>query len=495
MFYDASVNPNPADSGHSCLSVATASTLTPSAPVFTDSSAGPLYCGPGGVLDPSPFVDPATGAAYLLWKSNDGSSSEPSQVWSVPLGAGGTTFAGMPTVLLTVDQAALPWETTFDDPQMVSSTASTNCSSRRATSSRRLRPGADHLLGAVGPVQPTGERTVPELVRERGRPRWRVAVHRCPRELVAGLRRVAELMHQLLVRGGAAAVRGSDRPRHHDRGSLPPSARDAHRLPADGQRRRHLQLRQPPFCGSTGGSSSTNRWWAWPAPATAGATGRWPGTEASSRSVTPTSTARPATSTSTSPSWAWPRPRGSRLLAGGRRRRDLLLRGRRLLRLDRQHPPQPAHRGHAATPSGRGYWLVAADGGIFSFGDAAFYGSTGNIRLNQPIVGMAAAPGGKGYWLVAADGGIFSFGDAAFYGSTGSIRLNQPVVGMAPGIGRARVLAGGRRRRDLLLRGRRLLRLDGVHPPQPTRRGHEQLREPGALSRGGVGAGGAGEHP
>jgi hypothetical protein len=75
---------------------------------------------------------------------------------------------------------------------------------------------------------------------------------------------------------------------------------------------------------------------------------------------------------------------------------------------------------------------VAADGGIFSYGDAQFYGSTGAIRLNQPIVGMAATPDGKGYWLVAADGGIFSYGDAAFYGSTGALVLNKPIVGMAP---------------------------------------------------------------
>ena len=46
----------------------------------------------------------------------------------------------------------------------------------------------------------------------------------------------------------------------------------------------------------------------------------------------------------------------------------------------------------APTPSGRGYWLVASDGGIFTFGDANFYGSTGAIKLNQPIVGIAATP-------------------------------------------------------------------------------------------------------
>jgi hypothetical protein len=87
--------------------------------------------------------------------------------------------------------------------------------------------------------------------------------------------------------------------------------------------------------------------------------------------------------------------------------------------------------GMAATADGQGYWLVAADGGIFTFGDAGFFGSTGNLRLNQPIVGMAATADGQGYWLVAADGGIFTFGDAGFFGSTGNLRLNKPIVGMA----------------------------------------------------------------
>jgi hypothetical protein len=87
--------------------------------------------------------------------------------------------------------------------------------------------------------------------------------------------------------------------------------------------------------------------------------------------------------------------------------------------------------GMAPTPDGLGYWLVAKDGGVFTFGDAKFFGSTGAIRLNQPVVGMAPTPDGGGYWLVAADGGIFTFGDAKYYGSMGAVRLNQPVVGMA----------------------------------------------------------------
>ena len=87
--------------------------------------------------------------------------------------------------------------------------------------------------------------------------------------------------------------------------------------------------------------------------------------------------------------------------------------------------------GMAPTPSGLGYWLVASDGGVFAFGDARFFGSTGGLTLNRPIVGMAPSPTGRGYWLVASDGGVFAFGDAVFAGSTGAITLNSPMVGMA----------------------------------------------------------------
>jgi hypothetical protein len=89
--------------------------------------------------------------------------------------------------------------------------------------------------------------------------------------------------------------------------------------------------------------------------------------------------------------------------------------------------------GMTPTPDGKGYWLVASDGGIFSYGDAHFFGSTGSMTLNKPVVGMAATPSGNGYWLVASDGGIFSYGDAGFHGSTGSLTLNKPVIAMISG--------------------------------------------------------------
>ena len=87
--------------------------------------------------------------------------------------------------------------------------------------------------------------------------------------------------------------------------------------------------------------------------------------------------------------------------------------------------------GMAATPDGRGYWLVVADGGIFAYGDAPFAGSLGALQLNGPVTGMAATPDGKGYWLVALDGGVFAFGDAGFYGSMGAVALVAGVTAMA----------------------------------------------------------------
>jgi hypothetical protein len=78
-----------------------------------------------------------------------------------------------------------------------------------------------------------------------------------------------------------------------------------------------------------------------------------------------------------------------------------------------------------------GYWFVATDGGIFAYGEAPFYGSTGNLKLNRPVYAMAATPGGGGYWMVADDGGIFAFGDARFFGSTGGQKIPHPIIGMA----------------------------------------------------------------
>ena len=114
---------------------------------------------------------------------------------------------------------------------------------------------------------------------------------------------------------------------------------------------------------------------------TAGATGRWPPTEASSPSATPV----------------------------------LRLRGEQGAERAHRRPWRPC-------PDSKGYSEAAADGGIFSFGAAGFYGSEGDKTLNAPVVSMAANPTAQGYWLAAADGGVFAFGTARLYGSEGGNR-------------------------------------------------------------------------
>ncbi|MFM7224094.1 MAG: hypothetical protein ACKO1Y_01460, partial [Actinomycetota bacterium] len=68
--------------------------------------------------------------------------------------------------------------------------------------------------------------------------------------------------------------------------------------------------------------------------------------------------------------------------------------------------------GIVATPTGRGYWLFARDGGVFTFGDATYRGSLAGSGLAAPVVAMAARPQGDGYWLGAADGTVRAFGNA-----------------------------------------------------------------------------------
>jgi hypothetical protein len=84
----------------------------------------------------------------------------------------------------------------------------------------------------------------------------------------------------------------------------------------------------------------------------------------------------------------------------------------------------------AATPSGRGYWLVASDGGIFSFGDAGFFGSPAGAVTGRPVVGLLATPTGAGYRVATGDGQVRSFGDAPALGALPEAP-SLPVVGIA----------------------------------------------------------------
>ena len=122
------------------------------------------------------------------------------------------------------------------------------------------------------------------------------------------------------------------------------------------------------------------------------------------------------------------------LLAGRRRRCGLRLRGRAL--------PRVACPGLRVTPT-------------------------------QPITGIAATPDGKGYWMVGADGAIYAFGDAPYEGSLPGlgVRVSKPIIGMAPA-GAERLLVVRVRRRDVRLRERALPRLCGRLHQRPLHRRH-----------------------
>ena len=393
MFYDASQSPHDEDSGYSCISVATASTLNP--PVFTDSSSGPMYCGtPGvGVLDPSPFVDPATGTAYLVWKTNDGGGSQAaSQIQTAALNASGTGFAGAPTTLLTVDQPLLPWETTTDDPQMVNAYGSYDLlfSGGNFTSATYN----EAMATCAGPRGPCAQPAAPFLTSygaaygpgggslfQDGSGNWWLgyaAWNKSCTNYGGSCNAVRYLYTAPIDLSNGLVVPCS----------APSTTPVGYRFVAtDGG---VFNYGNQPFCGSTGAIHIN----------------------------------QPVVGIANTPDAGgyWTVAKDGGIFSFG----DAKFYGS----TGGMHLNAPIV-GMASTPDGNGYWLVATDGGIFSYGDAKFYGSTGGTHLNQPVVGMASTADGKGYWLVASDGGIFSYGDAKFYGSTGGTHLNQPVVGMA----------------------------------------------------------------
>ncbi len=117
-FLTVRIEPGDPPNGRFCISVATAtSALGP----FRDTSSGPLVCDsdPVGSIDPEPFVDPATGTPYLLWKSEGVPGSVPQKIWIRQLSADGTSFAAgsSPTLLIATAQA---WEgSVVENPSMV----------------------------------------------------------------------------------------------------------------------------------------------------------------------------------------------------------------------------------------------------------------------------------------------------------------------------------------------------------------------------------------
>ncbi len=355
MFYTAALAGHADDTGANCLSVATTTDLTPEDAVFTDSSSGPLLCDEslGGAIDPSPFVDPADGRPYLIWKTNDGGSTQPARLWAQMLGPDGTTPVGQPHLLEIQDTVDHPFETTIENPQLVD--AGGTYALLFSIGIWDSSTYGETAVQCAGPLGPCDGPTAPFL----------------------------SSYGDAQGPGGGMLFQDATGAWHLAYAAWPAGCTQ-YAPPCGGARRLFV------------------------APAT----------------VTPFPLAPPTTGIA-----ATPDGRGYWLVDGWG---GVSVHGSALPYGSMFGQPLNAPIEHLVpTPDGRGYWLVAADGGIFSFGDARFFGSMGGRPLNAPIVDLAPTPDGGGYWLVGADGGVFAFGDAAFRGSMGGTRLNRPVVGIA----------------------------------------------------------------
>ena len=85
----------------------------------------------------------------------------------------------------------------------------------------------------------------------------------------------------------------------------------------------------------------------------------------------------------------------------------------------------------AESPDNKGYWTVDSRGSLIGHWFALqnrYYGSTYGMKNTAPIVALASSPSGYGYFEIAADGGVFSFGDAVFRGSLAGQALAAPIV-------------------------------------------------------------------
>ena len=433
MYYDAAQKGHTGDTGFDCLSVATAPTLSPTYAVFTDSSSGPLVCDAslGGAIDPSPFVDSRTGIAYLVWKSNDGGSSQGATIWSQQLSADGTSLIGTPTDLLDQDSVHYPWEATVENPQLV-------------------EQGGDYVLLFSAGLWDSDS--------------YSEAYVLCSSPTSTC---TAGSTIQFLTSSGSASGPGG--------GSL--------FLDQSGQWMLAYAAWRPGctsyacggarrlFIGTVNWNSDSVRSIA----ATPDGQGYWlvdsdGAVSTHGDAVSYGSMAGKPLASPINHIVATPDGKGYWLVAGdggvfafGNAGYFGSMGGQPL------NAPVVAM---TSTSDGGGYWLVAADGGVFAFGDAAFHGSMGGSTLNAPVIDIAAdsstggywevaldggvfafdapflgsvasiphvaattgidsSPSGAGYRLIGADGGVFAFGDGAFHGSMGGLTLNAPVIGIA----------------------------------------------------------------
>jgi len=376
MFYDAVV----AATGQYCISVATSA--APAGP-FQDHSSNPVICQwqLGGSVDPSPFVDPS-GAGWLLWKSNGGTSAQAAHLWATPLGGDGTSVGSSPADVMDQDTNAHPWETTIEDPAMVSVPGTGKdylffaggdwqsaqyaegyavCDSPTGPCAQ---PQAGPILGSYGNVAGPAAGNVFYDASGRAWMSYAAWSSSCTSYSCGGKR-------WLYVAGVGFAGGGSAIP--------------------------VVSMARP-------GTSSAG-YWITDAAGTVTALGA----AASYGDLSAKALAEPIEGMASAPDGKgyWLVASDGGIFTFG----DAAFFGS----TGAIHLNQPIV-GMAPTPDGRGYWLVASDGGIFTYGDAAFFGSAGGGGSGAPVATMTATADGRGYWLLGRDGSVLSFGDATYYG-------------------------------------------------------------------------------
>ncbi len=102
-------------------------------------------------------------------------------------------------------------------------------------------------------------------------------------------------------------------------------------------------------------------------------------------------------------------------------------------------PAPPKETSMIAQHPTAGYAVLRPDGAVDCYDGAPSFGSMFGRPMNAPLVGIAYTATGKGYWLLGADGGIFCFGDAVGHGPALhylptwgiGVNTNIPLIGLA----------------------------------------------------------------
>ena len=85
-------------------------------------------------------------------------------------------------------------------------------------------------------------------------------------------------------------------------------------------------------------------------------------------------------------------------------------------------------------PANDGYWIVDAAGSVYSYGNAGYHGGiiAGTLLPGETVTSVSSSASGNGYWLFTTAGRVFAFGDAPWLGDLRAVRLNGPVLDSIP---------------------------------------------------------------